>query len=133
MQRGRAVLLGGVDDRDADDEQDAIAAKIAQPCRRLPTMRPYVAVSPAGISRISSISRKFESPVGFSNGSAELTLKKPPPLVPSSLIASCEATGPRASVGRRRRASDVDVAAKVWITPCETSTSAATTQIGSST
>jgi K+-transporting ATPase ATPase A chain len=36
----------------------------------------------------------FTSAVGFSNGWAELALKKPPPLVPSSLIASCEATGP---------------------------------------
>ena len=41
----RAVRLGDVDDGDADDEQDAIAAKIAQPWRRLPTMRPYVYVS----------------------------------------------------------------------------------------
>ena len=42
----------------------------------------------------TSISKKFVNPVGFSNGCAELTLKKPPPLVPSFLIASCEATGP---------------------------------------
>ena len=42
----------------------------------------------------SSISKKLVNAVGFSNGCAELTLKKPPPLVPSSLIASCEATGP---------------------------------------
>ena len=55
-------------------------------------------MSPAGITRIISISTKFVSHVGFSNGIAELTLKKPPPLVPSSLIASCEATGPWASV-----------------------------------
>ncbi len=34
--------------------------------------------------------------MGFSNGCAELALKKPPPLVPSCLIASCDATGPRA-------------------------------------
>ena len=33
-------------------------------------------------------------PLGFSNGWAELALKKPPPLVPSCLMASCEATGP---------------------------------------
>ena len=45
-----------------------------------------------------SISTKFVKPVGFSNGCAELALKKPPPLVPSSLIASCEATGPIAIV-----------------------------------
>ena len=44
--------------------------------------------------RISSISMKFDSHVGFSNGYAELTLKKPPPFVPSSLMTSCEATGP---------------------------------------
>ena len=38
------------------------------------------------------------SPPGFSNGIALFTLKKPPPLVPSILIASWEATGPSASV-----------------------------------
>ncbi len=31
---------------------------------------------------------------GFSNGCAELALKKPPPLFPISLMTSCEATGP---------------------------------------
>ena len=36
--------------------------------------------------------------VGFSKGCAELALKKPPPLVPSILIATCEATGPTAIV-----------------------------------
>ena len=69
-------------------------------------MRPKVDVSAAGIRRMKSISTKFESWVGFSNGNAELTLKKPPPLVPSCLIATCEATGPSASVwssaGERR-------------------------------
>ena len=45
-----------------------------------------------------SISTKFVNPVGFSNGCAEFVLKKPPPLVPSSLIASWEATGPIAIV-----------------------------------
>ena len=57
-----------------------------------------MAVSPAGITRIINISTKFVSQLGFSNGIAELTLKKPPPLVPSILIASCEATGPCARV-----------------------------------
>ncbi len=46
----------------------------------------------------ASISTRFVKPMGFSNGCAELVLKKPPPLVPSSLIASCEATGPWAIV-----------------------------------
>ena len=36
---------------------------------------------------MNSTSTKFEKVVGFSNGIALLTLKKPPPLVPSSLIA----------------------------------------------
>ena len=40
---------------------------------------------------------KFVSGVGFSNGCAELALKKPPPLVPRSLIAICDAAGPRAA------------------------------------
>ena len=56
---------------------------------------------------------RFERPVGFSNGYAELTLKKPPPLVPSSLIASCEATGPRAR--------SATVPPSVCTTPWETS------------
>ena len=34
------------------------------------------------------------NPLGFSNGWAELALRKPPPLVPSSLMASWLATGP---------------------------------------
>jgi len=34
--------------------------------------------------------------VGFSNGWAEFTPKKPPPLVPSCLMAICAAAGPRA-------------------------------------
>ncbi len=47
---------------------------------------------------MSTISRKFVSGVGFSNGCALLALKKPPPLVPSSLMISCDATGPIARV-----------------------------------
>ncbi len=43
---------------------------------------------------IATISRKLESGVGFSKGCAELALKKPPPLVPSCLMAICEAAGP---------------------------------------
>jgi len=40
--------------------------------------------------------RKFVRAVAFSKGWAELALKKPPPLVPSSLMASWPATGPSA-------------------------------------
>ncbi|MCU1447686.1 MAG: hypothetical protein JWP54_3344 [Cryobacterium sp.] len=47
-----------------------------------------------GIASIRIIENRLVQPVGFSNGCAELALKKPPPLVPSSLTASCEAAGP---------------------------------------
>ena len=85
----RAVLLGGVGRRRRrPTNRTSIAAKIAQPWRRLPTMRPKVARQRRRDQQDrSSISTKFESAVGFSNGIAELTLKKPPPLVPSCLIA----------------------------------------------
>ena len=72
----------------------AIAAKIAQPWRRSPAMRPNVAVSANGMTRMRSFSSQFVSGVGFSNGWAELALTKPPPLVPSSLIASCDGDRP---------------------------------------
>ena len=58
-------------------------------------------MSAAGIERTDSITTKFVSHVGFSYGIAELTLKKPPPLVPSILIDSWLATGPRANVCAR--------------------------------
>ena len=41
---------------------------------------------------------KFESGVGFSYGCDALAFMKPPPLVPSILIATCEAMGPCAMV-----------------------------------
>ena len=72
-----------------------IAAKIAQPCRWLPTSRPNAYVSANGIARSASIWKKFVNGVGFSNGCAELAFAGPPPFVPSSLIASWLATGPR--------------------------------------
>ncbi len=83
--------------RRAAARRSVIAASTAQPWRVSPTILPKVKQSAAGISRIASTSRKFDSGVGFSNGCAELTLKKPPPLVPSCLIAICEAAGPTAS------------------------------------
>ena len=75
-----------------------IAARIAQPWRVFPIMRPKTLVSAAPIAKIETIWTKFESAFGFSNGCAALALKKPPPLVPSILIATCEATGPTAMV-----------------------------------
>ena len=97
-------------------------------------MRPYIAVSPAGMSRIASISTKLESHVGFSNGIAELTLKKPPPLVPSILIASWPATGPNENVCVTpvRPVASV-VPSSVCRTPWETRTSPTSAEIGTST
>ena len=71
-----------------------MTAKIAQPWRWSPTMRPNTLVSAAPIEKISTIWTRLVSAFGFSNGCAELALKKPPPLVPSILMTSCEATGP---------------------------------------
>ena len=75
-----------------------IAAKIATAWRIALTMRPNMNTWATGISRIASTSRKFVRPFGFSNGTAELLSKKPPPFVPSCLIAICEAAGPRVMV-----------------------------------
>ena len=76
------------------DRTTTMTASSAQPWRALPAIRPKVFVRANGMIRMSSISTQFVIVVGFSNGWAELALKKPPPLLPSSLIASCEATGP---------------------------------------
>ena len=65
-------------------------------CRR--TMTPNVTASANGMTISDQVSTTLVSAVGFSNGCAELALKKPPPLVPSSLIASWNATGPSAMV-----------------------------------
>src|SRR5579871_3415576 len=75
-----------------------ITARIAQPWRWLPTMRPNTLVSAAPSAKIEIICTKFDSAVGFSKGCAALALKKPPPLVPSILMAICDATGSTAMV-----------------------------------
>ena len=75
-----------------------MAAKMATAWRIARTMRPNMKTCATGISRIESTSRKFVSPFGFSNGTAEFESKKPPPLVPSCLIAIWEAAGPRVIV-----------------------------------
>ena len=72
-----------------------MAANTAQPWRRSPASTPKVAVSEKGITRMSTCSSRLVRAVGFSKGWAELAFTMPPPLVPSSLIASCEAMGPR--------------------------------------
>ena len=78
--------------RHKDHEHRRQARPSLAACRR-PSRR-MCNTSAAGISRIDSSSKKFDSGVGFSNGCAELTLKNPPPLVPSCLIAICDAAGP---------------------------------------
>ena len=46
------------------------------------------------MAKMHTISKKLVNGVGFSNGCALLALKKPPRLVPNSLMISCDATGP---------------------------------------
>jgi hypothetical protein len=53
----------------------AMAARIAYPCFRLPTIRPKVRVSDSGMTRIRKISKRFENAFGFSKGWAALALK----------------------------------------------------------
>ncbi len=73
-----------------------IAARIAQPCLVFPTALPKVQVSPAPSDEDREHLDEVRDTLGFSNGCAALALKKPPPLVPSILIAICDATGPSA-------------------------------------
>ncbi len=75
-----------------------ITANMASPCFMFFIRYPKVNTSAMGIMSIASVSRRFVKPLGFSNGCAEFTLKKPPPFEPSSLIASWEATGPMGMV-----------------------------------
>ena len=72
--------------------------------------RPEHAELDGKIAKISSTWTKSVSAFGFSNGWAALALKKPPPLVPSILIATCEATGPWAMVWR----APSSVVAQTW-------------------
>src|SRR6185295_17009342 len=74
--------------------RNAIAPHTAQPCLGEPVICPSVHVSPAEIAKMQNSSKKLVSGVGFSNGWALLALKKPPPLVPTCLMISCDATGP---------------------------------------
>ena len=70
--------------------------------------------------------------VGFSRGWAELTPKKPPPLVPSCLIATWEAAGPSAIVWvPPSRVVTVAAPSKVWTTPSATRIMATTSESGS--
>ncbi len=85
--------------------------------------------------KISRMDSRLVSPVGFSNGSAPLALKNPPPLVPSCLMTSCEATGPRGMTWLTPFSASCTVTgpASVCSAPCAMNTTAATNAIGSST
>ena len=92
---------------------------------------PYVQVRPAGRAKIETICTKFVSGVGFSNGCALFALKKPPPLMPSILIASCEAVGPMASTCFTPSSVAISrYAARFCSTPWETRNSAYTKEMG---
>src|SRR5262249_61459257 len=102
------------------------------------------------MAKMQTISKKFESGVGFSNGCELLAFMKPPPLVPNSLMISCDATGPCAMTcsvttvvrGLPAASDEVTVCGsttatlsygrRFCTTPCDTSASEPTTQNGSS-
>ena len=90
----------------------------------LPTIRPKVRGSEKLITSSRKISTQFVHVVGFSNGCAELALKKPPPLVPSSLMASWLATGPPVMVccAPARVLTTWSCRWKFWIAPPAMST-----------
>ena len=80
------------------------------------------------------ISNRLVNAVGFSNGCAEFAFRYPPPLVPSSLIASWEATSPPGNVCvPPAMVATSNGGLRFWITPETTSTSAARNDSGSST
>ncbi|MNV53877.1 hypothetical protein D3C71_1460400 [compost metagenome] len=74
---------------------------------------------------------KLLSPLGFSNGCAELTPKNPPPLFPSSLIDRNDATGPLAiSCAAPSSVVAIAVPCSVCGTPIATKIRAITKDIG---
>ena len=65
-------------------------------------------------------STRLEIIVGFSNGVDELAPKKPPPFVPTCLIASSAAIGPAAmSCHLPSSVETVKFAWKFWGVPCQ--------------
>src|SRR5579859_7315614 len=63
-------------------------------CFKLPISRPNMYTCAIGTMIIASISTKFATGVGFSNGCALFTPYQPPPFVKSCLQDSKDATGP---------------------------------------
>ena len=99
-----------------------------------PTILPKVRGSANGMTSSRKISNQLENGFGFSNGCAEFALKNPPPLLPSSLMTSCEATGPPTMVCWPPVSVLITwVALKLSITPVAIRMMAPITEIGSST
>ena len=114
-------------------QSTAIAASRAVPCRRWPSMVPAVRVRQTGMISRPTISIRLATGLGFSYGCAELALKKPPPLVPSSLIASWLATGPPGRVWLPPAIVVITRSgSRFWITPQASSRTATTMLNGSS-
>ena len=82
---------------DISAQMAIMMANTARPWRRSLTIRPNVNARANGMITMLNISMKLLNGVEFSNGWAELTLKNPPPFVPSCLMAICLAAGPPAS------------------------------------
>src|ERR1017187_9315121 len=78
----------------AVNQRVAMTETSAKPCRLSLTILPNARGVENGISSSRKISNQLVNGFGLSNGCAELALKKPPPLLPMSLMTSCEATGP---------------------------------------
>ena len=89
-------------------------------------------VSDTGTTSSRKTSIKSVQASGFSNGCAELALKMPPPLVPSSLIASWLAAGAMARVLCEPSGFVTAIPeCRLCTTPSARSTIANTTEIGS--
>ncbi len=83
---------------------------------------------------MSTISIRLVIALGFSNGWAELTLNRPPPLVPSCLMASWLATGNKEIVCLAPSMVVAEaLASRVWGSPRATKTRAMTMEKGSRT
>ena len=100
-ERMQDRIAGGfrpVGDRDAGEEQNAHCGEDRPALALVADHAAEQIGERRADAKIDSISMKLVERVGFSNGWAALALKKPPPLVPSILMATCEATGPTAMV-----------------------------------
>ncbi len=73
-----------------------ITPKITAACARSRIILPNMTIEAIGMMMIETTSRRLLHGLGFSNGWDEFGPKKPPPLVPSCLIETSAATGPRA-------------------------------------